>query len=218
MGTYPAGILCNSYSGSGIPPNAVVPPPIYPPQPTPVYPPPKVKSLITACSDCITPTSDDPSTVEYYGYSSSPTWCLCVGPGAICNSTLVATTAGNKLGYYCIIDNTPPAEVQYLIQNNGCIYPYNGCQLPYNFIASKVFINPFNRPATVTIVGSADDDAFLEYSGGSFWLRNPGSPSPTCSAGGISYSITVGSKENFRITGYDIYGLCGNVSLTVTFT
>ncbi|NBO98569.1 MAG: hypothetical protein EBU90_00310 [Proteobacteria bacterium] len=165
----------------------------------------------------MTPTSDDPSTVEYYGYSSSPAWCLCVGAGAICNSTLVATTAGNKLGYYCVVDTEPPAEVQYLIQNNGCIYPGTGCQPPYNFIASKVFINPFSRPANVTIIGSADDDALLEYEGGNIWLR-AGGASPTCQAGGINYSISVGANETFRITGYDIYGFCGGVSLTVTFS
>jgi hypothetical protein len=172
---------------------------------------------ITGCAGCATPTSSDPSTVEYYGYASSPTWCECVGSGAICNSTLVTTTDGDKLGYYCILDNEPPAAVQYLIQNNGCIYPGTGCQPPYNFIASKVFINPFNRTSNVTIVGSADDDALLEYTGGNIWLR-AGGETATCAAGPINYSITVGPKETFRITGYDIYGYCGGVELTVTFS
>jgi len=185
-----------------------------------VFPKEKIIDVkdINDCGNCFTPTSTDPSTVEYYGYASSPTWCLCVGSGAICNSILVSTTAGNKLGYYCVPDTQPPSTVQTLIQNNGCIYPFNGCQLPYNFIASRVFVNPFNRTSTVTIAGSVDDDAFLEYSGGSFWLANPGSSPPRCGAGDINYTITVRGKEQFRITAWDIYGLCGSVSLTLTFT
>ena len=183
---------------------------------TPVYPPPKTPP--NRCDNCIIPTSDDPSTVEYYGYASSPTWCECVGIGAICNSKLVATTAGDKIGYYCILDTEPPAEVQCFEQNNGCIYPYIGCQPPYNFIASKVFVNPFNTTATASIVGMVDDDCLLEYNGGQLWLRSGSSTTPQCDAGVFSYTLSVGPKQSFRLTGYDILGVCGFVQACVTFS
>lgn len=166
-------------------------------------------------SGCITPSSNDPSTVEYYGYASSPDWCDCVQPPSICNSTLVSTTEGNKIGYYSI-EGPPPTEVQCLQQNNGCIYPGIGCVPPYNFIASKVFINPFNNVATVTLQGSVDDDALLKYNGTELWLRS-GTSIPSCEAGPVSYAFMVQANETFTIQAWDILGFCGVVDICATF-
>lgn len=164
---------------------------------------------------CITPSSNDPSTVEYYGYASSSDWCDCVQPPSICNSTLVPTTEGNKIGYYSI-EGSPPTEVQCLQQNNGCIYPGIGCVPPYNFIASKVFVNPFNNAATVTLQGSVDDDALLKYNGTELWLRSRTSI-PSCNAGPVSYAFIVQANETFTIQAWDIYGFCGVVNICATF-
>jgi hypothetical protein len=191
------------------------PTPTITPTPTPT-PTPTLVSI--RCNDCVTPTSNDPSTVEYYGYASSPTWCSCVGVGSICNSKLVLTTDGYKLGYYCITEDEPPSEVQCFEQLNGCIYPYLGCIPPYNFIASKVFINPFNTTATASIVGSADDDCLLEYNGEQLWLRSGSSTVPSCDAGGFSYTLSVGPNQAFRLTGYDVLGYCGTIQACVTFS
>jgi hypothetical protein len=163
------------------------------------------------CSACITPSSNDPSTVEYYGYASSPSWCACVGTGAVCDSTLVSTTNGDKIGYFCTIDSS-----LCLSQENGCIYGDTNCSPPYNFIASKVFQNPFNQSKVVYIDGSADDDVLLKYAGSEIWLRAPG-PSATCLAGSISYQFTVGANESFVLEGWDIAGTCGSVNVCVSF-
>ena len=122
------------------------------------------------------------------------------------------------MGYYCEVSEDTDSTVQCLQQDNGCIYPYIGCTPPYNFIASKVFKNPFNRPATAHIVGSVDDDCLLEFRGQNLWLRSGDPDIPSCTAGTFDYTIYLDSRESFRLTGYDILGICGNIDVCVTFS
>lgn len=191
--------------------------------------PPEEPSVVGInCLGCVTPSSNDPATVEYYGYASDSSWCDCVQAPAICNSTLVLTTEGNKLGYYCIAGET--GEVQCLIQNNGCIYPsrsgcpafYNPCpetcSMPGNFIASKVFVNPYNAPVDVFITGSVDDDAILSYNGTTLWFGSGLSNVGACEAGNVNYNFSIGPYETFTITAYDTVGVCGNVDLCAYFS
>jgi hypothetical protein len=182
---------------------------------------------LSNCSNCPVMFSDDPATVEYYGYASDPDWCDCIRAPATCNSTLVETSEGGKLGYYCIPGVVE--DVQCLSQHNGCIYPmregcppfYNpcpsSCGMNGNYVAAKTFVNPYPHPVPVRITGEVDDDAILELRGMRRWLRSGMAGQGSCSAGGIYYAFIAEANETFTITAYDTVGVCGAVDICVTF-
>jgi hypothetical protein len=182
------------------------------------------------CSCCEEPTSDDPSTVEYYGYWSSPTSCACVAAGASCNPFKVTTAGGVvKNGYKCVLTNEPLTNVQCYtssfasgLQACGVISipcPTTCTPDKWNFIGSKIFVNIFGSQALASVVGGADDDARLTRGDGTTrWFRSGLPDRPACQAGNINYQFIAEPNEIFLIEGYDTFGGNGGLNICVTFT